>query len=272
MTLPVFGRLPLSAALGLLIVAATVVLFVFGPMLAPFGQEEVLGTPFADPSAAHLLGLDQNGRDMLSRLLYGAQMSVGVSLAAVLISFCIGIPLGFLAALTGGWPDLIGARFVDVIMSIPVLISALVVLQALGSSLPVLIGTIALLDSTRVFRLSRVVAQGIVVMEYAEVARLRGEGLWWMLRREILPNALPPVLALAAVIVAAAVLTEAALSFLGLGDPNVVTWGGMIAEGRTSVHQAWWVLVFPLITLFLTVLSFSQLGEGLKDRFDPVLR
>lgn len=153
MTLPVFGRLPLSAALGLLIVAATVVLFAFGPMLAPFGQEEVLGTPFADPSAAHLLGLDQNGRDMLSRLLYGAQMSVGVSLAAVLISFCIGIPLGFLAALTGGWPDLIGARFVDVIMSIPVLISALVVLQALGSSLPVLIGTIALLDSTRVFRL-----------------------------------------------------------------------------------------------------------------------
>lgn len=161
MTLPVFGRIPLSAVFGTLILAGTLVLFLFGPMLAPYGQEDVLGMPFAEPSAAHPLGLDQNGRDMMSRLLHGARMSVGVSLAAVVISFCIGVPLGFLAALRGGWPDLIGARLVDIVMSIPVLISALVVLQALGSSLPVLIGTIALLDSTRVFRLARILALGV---------------------------------------------------------------------------------------------------------------
>ncbi|RLL62474.1 ABC transporter permease [Paenirhodobacter hankyongi] len=258
MTLPVFGRLPLSALLGLLIVTATAALFLFGPMLAPFGQEEVLGTPFADPSAGHLLGLDQNGRDMLSRLLYGARMSVGVSLAAVVISFCIGVPLGFLAALNGGWPDLIGARLIDVIMSIPVLISALVVLQALGSSLPVLIGTIALLDSTRVFRLSRVVAQGIVVMEYAEVARLRGEGLWWMLRREILPNALPPLMAEFGMRFCFTFLFVAGLSYLGLGvQPPFADWGGMVRDNQQGILYGLYAPLFPAGAIALVTIGVN---------------
>ncbi len=152
--------IPISAWLGLIIVALNLLVFVFGPMLAPYGQNEIVGAPFDPPSAQFWFGLDQNGRDMVSRLLAGAQMSIGVSLAASLISFCIGIPLGFVAALFGGWVDTVLSRLVDTVMCIPVLISALVVLQALGSSVPVLIFTIALLDSTRVFRLARVVAQG----------------------------------------------------------------------------------------------------------------
>ncbi|QFQ89742.1 ABC transporter permease subunit (plasmid) [Paracoccus kondratievae] len=258
MTLPVFGRIPLSAVFGTLILAGTLVLFLFGPMLAPYGQEDVLGMPFAEPSAAHPLGLDQNGRDMMSRLLHGARMSVGVSLAAVVISFCIGVPLGFLAALRGGWPDLIGARLVDIVMSIPVLISALVVLQALGSSLPVLIGTIALLDSTRVFRLARILAQGIVVMEYAEVARLRGEGLWWMLRREILPNALPPLMAEFGMRFCFAFLFVAGLSYLGLGvQPPFADWGGMVRDCQQGILYGLYAPLFPAGTIALVTIGVN---------------
>ena len=187
--------IPPTAWIGMALILVNLAMFLFGPMLAPFGQEETVGVPFGPPSANHLLGLDQNGRDMLSRMLYGARMSIGLSLTAVTLSFLVGVPLGIFAAIRGGLVDLALSRAVDTVMSVPVLISALVILQALGSSLPVLIVTIALLDSTRVFRLSRIVAQGINAMEYAEVARLRGEGIIWMIRREILPNALPPLVA-----------------------------------------------------------------------------
>lgn len=251
-------RLPLSAAFGLLIVVAAAFLLVFGPSLAPYGLEETVGTPFAPPTAEHRFGLDQNGRDMLTRLLHGAQMSIGVSLSAVTISFCIGVPLGFLAALRGGLPDLIGSRLVDVVMSVPVLISALVVLQALGSSLPVLIGTIALLDSTRVFRLSRVVAQGIVVMEYAEVARLRGENMWWMLSREILPNALPPLLAEFGMRFCFTFLFVAGLSYLGLGvQPPFADWGGMVRENQQGILYGLYAPLFPAGAIALVTIGVN---------------
>lgn len=252
------SRLPLSAAFGLLIVIAAGFLLLFGPLLAPYGLEETVGTPFAGPSAGHWLGLDQNGRDMLTRLLHGARMSIGVSLSAVTISFCIGVPLGFLAALRGGLPDLIGSRLVDVVMSIPVLISALVVLQALGSSLPVLIGAIALLDSTRVFRLARVVAQGIVVMEYAEVARLRGENLWWMLSREILPNALPPLLAEFGMRFCFTFLFVAGLSYLGLGvQPPLADWGGMVRENQQGILYGLYAPLFPAAAIALVTIGVN---------------
>jgi peptide/nickel transport system permease protein len=185
-------------------------------------------------------------------------MSIGVSLSAVTISFCIGVPLGFLAALRGGLPDLIGSRLVDVVMSVPVLISALVVLQALGSSLPVLIGTIALLDSTRVFRLSRVVAQGIVVMEYAEVARLRGENVWWMLSREILPNALPPLLAEFGMRFCFTFLFVAGLSYLGLGvQPPFADWGGMVRENQQGILYGLYAPLFPAGAIALVTIGVN---------------
>ncbi|MFE3838830.1 ABC transporter permease [Pseudogemmobacter sonorensis] len=254
-----FGRrLPLSAAFGPLVIAATLFLFLFGPLIAPYGQEEVVGMPFDTPSAAHPFGLDQNGRDMLSRLFWGARMSIGVSLAAVVISFAIGVPLGFLAALRGGWPDAVGARLVDVVMSVPVLISALVVLQALGSSLPVLIGTIALLDSTRVFRLARIVAQGITVMEYAEVARLRGESTWWMIRREILPNALPPLMAEFGMRFCFTFLFVAGLSYLGLGvQPPFADWGGMVRDNQQGILYGLYAPLFPAGAIALVTIGVN---------------
>lgn len=256
----VFGvsRPPVSAAIGFFIVGVAVFLLLFGPMLAPYGLEETIGAPFAEPSAEHWFGLDQNGRDMLTRLLHGAQMSIGVSLSAVAISFCIGVPLGFLAALRGGLPDLLGSRLVDVIMSVPVLISALVVLQALGSSLPVLVGTIAILDSTRVFRLSRVVAQGIVVMEYAEVARLRGENMAWMLYREILPNALPPLLAEFGMRFCFTFLFVAGLSYLGLGvQPPYADWGGMVRENQQGILYGLYAPLFPAAAIAIITIGVN---------------
>jgi peptide/nickel transport system permease protein len=201
---------------------------------------------------------------MLSRLLVGARMSIGVSLAASLLSFSIGIPLGFVAAIFGGWIDTVLSRIVDTIMCVPVLISALVVLQALGSSLPVLIVTIALLDSTRVFRLARVVAQGVNVMEYAETARLRGEGLGWMIFREILPNALPPLIAEFGLRFCFTFLFVAGLSFLGLGiQPPYADWGGMVKDNQQGILYGLYAPLYPAAAIALLTVGVNLVVDWL---------
>lgn len=258
--------IPISAWLGLTIVTLNLFVFVFGPMLAPYGMNEIVGAPFDPPSAQFWFGLDQNGRDMFSRLLAGAQMSIGVSLAASLISFSIGIPLGFVAALFGGWVDTVLSRVVDTVMCIPVLISALVVLQALGSSVPVLIFTIALLDSTRVFRLARVVAQGISVLEYAETARLRGESMGWLITREILPNALPPLIAEFGMRFCFTFLFVAGLSFLGLGiQPPFADWGGMVKDNQQAILYGLYAPLFPAAAIALLTIGVNLVVDWLLN-------
>ena len=258
--------IPISAWLGLTIVTLNLLVFVFGPMLAPYGMNEIVGAPFDPPSANFWFGLDQNGRDMFSRILAGAQMSIGVSLAASLISFSIGIPLGFVAALFGGWVDTVLSRIVDTVMCIPVLISALVVLQALGSSVPVLIFTIALLDSTRVFRLARVVAQGISVLEYAETARLRGESLGWLITREILPNALPPLIAEFGMRFCFTFLFVAGLSFLGLGiQPPFADWGGMVKDNQQAILYGLYAPLFPAAAIALLTIGVNLVVDWLLN-------
>ncbi|MBO9588966.1 ABC transporter permease [Devosia sp.] len=258
--------IPISAWLGLTIVTLNLLVFVFGPMLAPYGMNEIVGAPFDPPSSQFWFGLDQNGRDMFSRLLAGAQMSIGVSLAASLISFSIGIPLGFVAALFGGWVDTVLSRIVDTVMCIPVLISALVVLQALGSSVPVLIFTIALLDSTRVFRLARVVAQGISVLEYAETARLRGESLGWLITREILPNALPPLIAEFGMRFCFTFLFVAGLSFLGLGiQPPFADWGGMVKDNQQAILYGLYAPLFPAAAIALLTIGVNLVVDWLLN-------
>lgn len=258
--------IPISAWLGITIVTLNLLVFVFGPMLAPYGMNEIVGAPFDPPSSQFWFGLDQNGRDMFSRLLAGAQMSIGVSLAASLISFSIGIPLGFVAALFGGWVDTVLSRIVDTVMCIPVLISALVVLQALGSSVPVLIFTIALLDSTRVFRLARVVAQGISVLEYAETARLRGESLGWLITREILPNALPPLIAEFGMRFCFTFLFVAGLSFLGLGiQPPFADWGGMVKDNQQAILYGLYAPLFPAAAIALLTIGVNLVVDWLLN-------
>ncbi|MGN6448109.1 MAG: ABC transporter permease [Brucella intermedia] len=256
--------IPLTAWVGLAIVALCLLMFLFGPLIAPYGQEEIVGAPFDPPSAQFWFGLDQNGRDMLSRLLFGAQMSIGVSLAASLLSFSVGVPLGYLAAIFGGWVDTILSRIVDTVMCIPVLISALVILQALGSSLPVLIITIALLDSTRVFRLARIVAQGVNVLEYAETARLRGEGLGWLIWREILPNTLPPLIAEFGLRFCFTFLFVAGLSFLGLGiQPPFADWGGMVKDNQQAILYGLYAPLFPAAAIAILTVGVNLVVDWL---------
>ena len=190
----IFGyRPPLTAWLGMAIVAAFVLIAIFAPWIAPYSESESVSDTWADSSREFPLGTDNIGRDMLSRLIYGARMTIGIALVTTALSFVLGTTLGFLAAAGGRAIDQVLSRFVDIVLSIPLLVWALIILSAFGSSIPALILTVATLDATRVFRLARAVAMNLVVTEFVEVARLRGEGLGWIMFREVLPNALPPL-------------------------------------------------------------------------------
>lgn len=219
------------------------------------------------------LGTDSLGRDLLSRLIHGARIAFMVAFAAALAACLVGSTLGIVAGYFGGWADRIISRIVDIWMSFPPVLFAILLVAVLGTGLHSVIIAIAVIDWTRFCRVIRAEAMVQARMDYVESARIAGFGRAKTMIDEVLPNVLPSIIALLSLEMGIAIIVEAILSFVNLSvatdDP---TWGGIIAEGRLSIHQAWWVLVFPLVALFLTVLSFSQLGEGLKQRFDPVLR
>ena len=233
-----FGhRLTVPALLGLIIIAINVLAAIGAPLIAPFDQADVVGDAWADPDPQHLLGLDNLGRDLFSRLLYGARMSIGLSFIITCLSFTIGIVTGFSAAVLRGWVDLVLSRVVDLLLSMPTLIFAFIILSVLGTDLINVVITIAILDSTKVFRLSRALAMNLAALEYVEVAKVRGEGLWWVIRREILPNALAPLIAEFGLRFSFAFLFVAALSFLGLGvQPPDADWGSMVRDYRDMIN------------------------------------
>ncbi|MFG6547354.1 ABC transporter permease [Sulfitobacter sp. 1A10445] len=219
------------------------------------------------------LGSDSLGRDVLSRIIHGARLALIVALVAGTLTCIIGTALGLIAGYYRGWPDRIISRFVDIWMAFPPVLFAILLIAVLGTGLTSIIIAIVVIDWTRFARVIRAEAMTQGAMDYVASAQIAGRKRMGTMLAEILPNVLPTVVALLTLEMGIAVIVEAILSFVNLSiSTDSPTWGGMISEGRTSAHQAWWVLVFPLITLFLTVLSFSQLGEGLKDRFDPVLR
>jgi peptide/nickel transport system permease protein len=247
----IFGhKPPLSAQIGIAIVILNLLVAIFGPWLAPYGQSQSVGDTWAPSSAQMILGADQIGRDMLTRLIYGARMTIGIAACTTVLSFFIGITLGFTAAVAGAWADIVLSRLVDVILSIPQLILALIILGVFGSSIPVLIVTIAILDSTRVFRLARALGMNLAVLEFVEVARMRGEGLWWVIRREILPNAAAPLISEFGLRFCFNFLFVAALSFLGIGvQPPYADWGGMVRENAAAINFGLWAPLYPAFAI-----------------------
>ena len=227
---------PPTAWFGLIVILLYILAALLAPAISPYGETEVVGEQYAPWSEEFVLGTDNVGRDMLTRLIYGARNTVGIALLTTVLTFLLGSFLGLLASTLGGWVDQILSRIVDVVMAIPQLIFALLLLTIVGTSVMNMVLVIAVLDATRVFRLARAVAMNIVVMDYVEVAKLRGEGLLWVIRKEILPNAMPPLVAEFGLRFCFVFLLIAALSFLGLGiQPPTADWGSMVRENATLI-------------------------------------
>lgn len=271
---------PPTALFGLTVVTIYVFYALFAPLLAPYGEAEIFELSYAPWSDEFMFGTDQLGRDVLSRLIYGARNTVGIAFVTTMLAFTIGGSLGITAAINnGGWLDNLLSRSVDVLMAIPSLIFALILISMFGATTINLILIIAVLDSTRVFRVARAVSLNVVVMDYVEAARLRGEKLLWILYREILPNIMPPLVAEFGLRFCFVFLTIAALSFLGVGiQPPTADWGSMVRETAGLIQFAEYDLtaamtpMLPAAAIALLTVAvnfvvdwFLHKSSGLKD-------
>lgn len=232
-------KAPLSAWFGMIVIGGYLIVALFAPLIAPYGEAQIFPTPYAPWDETHRFGTDQIGRDIYTRLIYGARNTMGIALVTTFLSFLIGGSLGLVAAINRSWLDQLLSRTTDVFMAIPGLIFALMLLSIFKPSVLSLIFIIAVLDSTRVFRLTRSVAINVAVMDYVEAAKLRGEKLAWVMRREILPNIMPPLVAEFGLRFSFVFLTIAALSFLGVGiQPPTADWGSMVRENASLIQFA----------------------------------
>ena len=260
-------NIPISAMIGLFFTALYFLMAIFAPLLAPYGMAEIVGDVWEPRSAEHLLGTDNIGRDLLSRMIYGGRTTIFIATAATVLSFVTGSVLGFFAAVAGGWVDQVLSRFVDLIMSIPTLIFALVVLSVMPVTVPVLIVVMGLLDSTRVSRLARAVAVDIEVMDYVEAARLRGEKMKWIIFREILPNALSPLVAEMGLRFIFMVLFISTLSFLGLGiQPPEADWGGLVKENADGINYGIGAALYPAVAIATLAISVNLVADWVLTR------
>ena len=271
--LKIISSAPLSAKFGMLVVLIYSIVAIFAPFIAPYGEREILGRAFELWSDKYLLGTDNLGRDMLSRMIFGARNTIGLALSITIIAFLLGSLTGMIAAALGGWVDQILSRIVDVLMSIPSLIFALLILSIFGTSLPYLIATITVIDATRVFRLARATAMNVVVMDYVEVARVRGEKLDWVIRKEILPNITAPLLAEFGLRFCFVFLFISALSFLGLGlQPPAADWGSMVRDNASLITFEDITPLLPAGAIALLTVAINFIvdwmlhkSSGLKD-------
>ena len=262
-----------ASRLGLLVVSGFGFCAIFAPWLAPYGQSEIVGDVWEPLFGEFFFGTDQIGRDMLTMLIYGARNMIALALLTTACAFGLGSLLGSLAATMGGWVDQVLSRFVDVVISIPTLIFALIVLSSTGTSILALVTVIAIIYAMPVYRIARAVAMDIEVMDYVEAARLRGEGLWWIMRKEILPNALTPLAAEFGLRFCFVFLLISGLSFLGLGlQPPLADWGAMVRDNGGGIA---WGFMHPLVPatcialltigINLIVDSAVQKASGLRE-------
>ncbi len=264
---------PLSAKFGLLVIAIYVFVALFAPWVAPFGESEIVGRKFQPWDEQFLLGTDHLGRDMLTRILYGARNTVGIALLTTFLAFILGGVLGILAAVLGGWLDQLLSRIVDVFMAIPALIFAMMLLSIFGTSIINLIIIMSVIDATRIFRIARAVSLNVVVMDYIEAARLRGEKLTWLTISEILPNISAPLAAEFGLRFCFVFLTISALSFLGIGiQPPIADWGSMVRQTAVLITFDDYTPLIPAAAIALLTVAvnfvidwFLHKTSGLKD-------
>ncbi|RBW59122.1 ABC transporter permease [Ruegeria sp. A3M17] len=260
-------NIPISAAVGLFFTGLYFFIAIAAPLIAPYGMAEVVGDVWEPSSAEHLLGTDNIGRDLLTRMIYGGRTTIFIAAMATILSFITGTSLGLLAAVLGGWADQALSRTVDLIMSIPTLILALVILAIVPVTVPILILVMGLLDATRPYRLSRSVAVDINVMDYVEAAKLRGEGRGWIIFREILPNALSPLVAEFGLRFIFMVLFISTLSFLGLGvQPPLADWGGIVKENKDGIVYGIGAALYPAVAIATLAISVNLVADWVLNR------
>ena len=260
-----------GAMLGLAIVVIFVVLALFAPWIAPY---DPIATSWSavrkPPSMQYLFGTDEIGRDVLSRVVWGARASLLAGLVSVSISMALGVPVGLLAAYVGGWTDSLISRFTDAMLAVPFLILAIALAAFLGPSLSNAMIAIGVSATPIFIRLTRAQVLAMKVEDFVEAARAVGNPHWRIALRHILPNVLPPLIVQASLAIAAAIIAEASLSFLGLGQqPPAPSWGSMLNTAKNYVDNAPWMAIWPGLSIFLLVLSFNLLGDGLRDALDP---
>ena len=260
-----------SAIFGLVVVTGFVVIALAAPWIAPY---DPLATSWGAirkaPSAAHWFGTDELGRDVLSRIVFGARASLLAGVVSVLISLSLGVPIGLAAGYIGRWPDGVISRITDAMLATPFLILAIALAAFLGPSLTNAMIAIGISATPIFIRLTRAQVLAVKVEDFVEAARAVGNPHWRIALRHVLPNVFPPLIVQATLAIAAAVIAEASLSFLGLGQqPPAPSWGSMLNTAKNYIEQAPWMAVWPGLSIFVLVLSFNLLGDGLRDALDP---
>lgn len=261
------GKVPPGVLVAAAAVALIIVVVILAPWLAPYGEQDFSGGVWEGVSHAHWFGTDNLGRDLLTRLLYGGRNTIGLAAATTAFALLLGTALGLTAANAGGWLDHLLSRCVDILLSVPVLISALMVLSVMGSSVAVLMVTIGVLESSRVYLVARSVARAVVLQDFVVVARLRGEGAAWIVWREILPNVVAPLMAEGGLRFSFILLFIAALGFLGLGiQPPATDWGSMVRDNAPAIYFARYAPLYPAATIALLTLGINLTVDWLLAR------
>jgi len=260
-----------GAMLGLAVIAIFVLIAVLAPLISPYDPAAQSWSAVRKaPTAAHWFGTDDVGRDILARIIFGARASLLAGVISVGIALGIGVPLGLIAGYLGGWTDLLLSRITDAMLAVPFLILAIALAAFLGPSLGNAMIAIGVTTTPIFVRLTRGQVMTVKVEDYVEAARAIGNPRWRIALFHILPNILPALLVQATLSIAAAIIAEAALSFLGLGQqPPAPSWGSMLNSAQRFLSNAPWMAVWPGLAIFLTVLSFNLLGDGLRDALDP---
>ncbi|MCD8336774.1 MAG: ABC transporter permease [Lachnospiraceae bacterium] len=262
------------AAFSAAVILIILLMAVFAPVIAPYGEaEQDLLNRLQAPSAAHWLGTDELGRDVFSRLLYGARVSLSIGIIPSIISLLIGILLGLTAGYFGGWYDYIVMRLADVMLSVPSLLMAMVVMYTLGSSITSLFIALIIVDWASVARVVRSQTLSLKESEYVEAARSIGVGRFTIMIRHILPNCIPSLIVLFTLNVPSAILSESSLSFLGIGvQPPAASWGLIVNQAKQFLFTQPWLCLAPCIAIMIVVLAFNFLGDGLRDVLDPYMK